>query len=282
MYMAASTCGVRTLVEVPEGDTILRTARSLRAWLEGRTITTAHSPVLGTRAERLVGRTVTAVEARGKHLLIRLDDDTSVHTHMKMTGSWHVYTAGERWRRPGAQARLVLETDGGHVAVCFNAPVVELLSTADELLHPSLRGLGPDVLATPLDVAGVRRRARALPPQTAIGDVLLDQRVVSGIGNIYRCDALFVRRVHPSTPISAIDDTALDALVATAAQLMHSGVAGAHREAYVHRRANRPCRRCATPIRARRQGANARTVYWCPRCQAEVPDDTPGRGISSP
>lgn len=264
---------------MPEGDTILRTARTLRTWLEGRTVTAARSPVLGARAERLVGRRVTAVEARGKHLLIRLDDDTSVHTHMRMTGSWHVYSEGDRWRRPSSQARLVLSVDGGHVAVCFNAPVIELLSTADELLHPSLRGLGPDVLVAPLDIDGIRRRARALSPATPIGDVLLDQRVVSGIGNIYRCDALFVRRVHPSTPLGDLDDGALDALITTAAELMRSSIDRARHEPYVHRRTNRPCRRCGTPIRARREGANARTVYWCPRCQ---PDVTPGRGIASP
>ena len=252
---------------MPEGDTILRAARSLRAWLEGRRIIAARSPVLGTRAEALVGRTVTGVEARGKHLLIRLDDDSSLHTHMKMTGSWHVYPAGERWRRPASQARLVLDVEGGRVAVCFNAPVVELLSVADELLHPSLRGLGPDVLATDLDLGGVRRRARALPPDTPIGDALLDQRVVAGIGNIYRCDALFVRHVHPSTPLAALDDTELDAIVTVAAELMQANVAAGRHEPWVHGRAGRPCRRCGTAVKALRQGANARTAYWCPACQ---------------
>jgi endonuclease-8 len=261
---------------VPEGDTILRTARTLRAWLEGRTITAARSAVLGARAEGLVGRRVTAVEARGKHLLIRLDDDTSVHTHMRMTGSWHVYSQGEPWRRPESQARLVLSVDGGHVAVCFNAPVVELLSTADELLHPSLRGHRPAVVPVTRLVQRLPRRARALSPATPIGDVLLDQRVVAGIGNIYRCDALFVRRVNPSTPVAGLDDDTLDAVVATAADLMRSSIDGARHESYVHRRTNRPCRRCGTPIRARREGVNARTAYWCPRCQ---PDVTPRRGI---
>jgi endonuclease-8 len=254
---------------MPEGDTILRAARSLRAWLEGRRITAARSPVLGARAERLVGRTVTGVEARGKHLLIRLDDDSSLHTHMKMTGSWHVYSSGERWRRPAQQARLVLDVEGGRVAVCFNAPVVELLTVADELLHPSLRGLGPDILASPVDVDGIRRRARAVPPDTPVGDVLLDQRVVAGIGNIYRCDALFVRRIHPSTAIGGVDDAALDALVAAAAALMRSNVDSPRHEPWVYGRTGRPCRRCGTPVRARRLGVHARTAYWCARCQRE-------------
>lgn len=252
---------------VPEGDTILRTARSLRAWLEGRTITAARSPVLGPRAEHLVGRKVAAVDARGKHLLIRLDDGSSLHTHMRMTGSWHVYSEGDAWRRPEHQARLVLVAEGGRVAVCFNAPVVELLTVADELLHPSLRGLGPDILVSPLDVTGIRRRARAVEPSTPIGDVLLDQRVVAGIGNIYRCDALFVRRLHPSTPLADVDDAELDALVTAAADLLQASVHGPRHTPWVYGRTNRPCRRCGTPIRARRLGPNARTAYWCPRCQ---------------
>lgn len=254
---------------MPEGDTILRSVRSLRAWLEGRRITAARSPVLGSRAERLVGRRVTGVEARGKHLLIRLDGAMSLHTHLRMTGSWHVYTTGDRWRRPAEQARLVLDVEGGRVAVCFNAPVVELLTAADEVLHPSLRGLGPDVLATPLDLDGIRRRARAVAPDTPVGDVLLDQRVVAGIGNIYRCEALFVRRVHPSAPLGGISDADLDALVATAAELLRASVAGRRHEPWVHRRTGRPCRRCGAPVRARRQGVHARTAYWCPRCQRE-------------
>lgn len=254
---------------MPEGDTILRTARSLRAWLEGRVITAAHSDALGRRAAGLTGRTVVAVETRGKHLLVRLDDGTALHTHLRMTGSWHVYRAGEPWRRPERQARLVVEA-GDRVAVCFNAPLVELLSPADELLHPSLRGLGPDVLAAPLDLAGIRRRARAVSPDTPIGEVLLDQRVVAGIGNIYRCESLFVRGLHPSTPVSVLDDAAIDALVATAAQLMRANVDGTGRAApWVYQRHNRPCRRCGEPVRARRTGPHARTVWWCPRCQPE-------------
>ena len=258
---------------MPEGDTILRAARSLRTWLEGRRITAARSPVLGAHAERLVGRTVAGVEARGKHLLVRLDDGLTVHTHMRMTGSWHVYPRGDRWRRPESQARLVIEVED-RVAVCFNAPVVELLAPSDVLLHPSLRGLGPDVLAEPLDVDGVRARARALPPETPIGDVLLDQRVVAGIGNIWRCESLFLQRVDPATAVRELDDETLDALVRAAARLMHESVRRERAGAWVYGRTNRPCRRCGTRIRSRRQGRDARVVYWCPRCQ--VSPVTPG------
>ena len=256
---------------MPEGDTILRAARTLRAWLDGREVTAARSTALGANAERLVGRTIVTVEARGKHLLIRLDDGVVVHTHLRMTGSWHVYPAGDPWQRPERQARLVIEA-GDRVAVCFNAPVVELLAPADVLLHPSLRGLGPDALAEPLDLDGVRLRARAVPRETPIGDVLLDQRVVAGIGNIYRCESLFLRGLHPATPLGDLGDDELDALVASAASLLHEGVRNERGPAWVYGRANRPCRRCGTRVRSQRQGRDARLVYWCPRCQVSPLD----------
>src|SRR3954462_11736870 len=142
---------------MPEGDTIYRTAETLRRWLVGREVTAARSIALGARAERLVGHKVDAVEARGKHLLVRLSSGEVVHSHMRMTGSWHVYPAGERWRRPANQARLVLEA-GDRVAVCFNVPVIELLHERDEHVHPAVAYLGPDVLVPPVDIDEVRRR----------------------------------------------------------------------------------------------------------------------------
>jgi endonuclease VIII len=258
---------------MPEGDTIFRTAASLRRWLVGRAVTDARSRVPGLPAARLVGQRVATVESRGKHLLVRFESGEVLHSHMRMTGSWHVYPAGEPWRRPERQARLVL-TAGERVAVCFNAPVVELLPARAELAHPALGGLGPDVLDTALDLAEVRRRARARPPATAVGEVLGDQRVVAGIGNVYRSEALFARGLSPWTPIEALDDDALDALVHCAAELVRANVGAIDRDfgagprrPFVYRRTGRPCRRCATPIRSRRLGEQARTVYWCPRCQ---------------
>lgn len=247
---------------MPEGDTIFRAARSLGRWLEGRTITAARA-AFDIPAHKLVGQQVVAVEAQGKHLLIRFDSGMVLHTHMRMTGAWHVYPTGEKWRKPGHQARVVLEA-GERTAVCFNAPVVELLARGGEEVHPSLTQLGPDVLAAELDMAEVQRRTDG--DQRPVGEVLLDQRVVSGIGNIWRCETLFANRVDPWLPAA---DAPVDALVETAARLMHASVDPAQRRppAQVYGRAGRPCYRCRTPIRAAKLGADARTVYWCPSCQ---------------
>lgn len=210
-----------------------------------------------------------SVEARAKHLLIRFASGISLHTHMRMEGAWHVYRKGERWRKPAWQARVVLEA-GERVAVCFNAPVVELLTERDEQEHASLSALGPDILRPPVDLADVRRRAATQPADTAVGDLLLDQHVVSGIGNIYRCETLFLCRTNPWTPWP---DTDLDSLVSTAARIM--GGRTTPRSVYdplVYGRTRRPCRRCRTPIEAKRTGPDARTVYWCPRCQPRASD----------
>jgi endonuclease-8 len=268
---------------VPEGDTIARSARTLDVWLAGRTITGARSRTMKAPLERVVGAAVTAVEAKAKHLLIRFDNGHVLHTHMRMTGSWHVYRAGERWRKPGWQSAAVLEA-GDRVAVCFNAPVVELmLEGREELEHPSLKSLGPDVLKPPLDLDEVRRRARSGGPEMPIGELLLDQRVVSGIGNIYRCESLFLERRNPWQPWSALEDHELDRIVLAASKLMQANVtpsAGVARDfgggpsrPWVYGRTGKPCLRCRTPIAGARMGSQARQVYWCPSCQGPGPSE---------
>lgn len=272
---------------MPEGDTLFRTAATLRRWLAGREVTDATTAVPGLAADRLVGQTVEAVESWGKHLLVRFQSGQVLHSHLRMSGSWHVYPAGDPWRRPARQARLVLVC-GDRVAVCFNAPVVELLAARAELVHPALANLGPDVLSDRLDRAEVRRRARARPPEVAVGELLLDQRVVAGIGNIWRCEALFVEGHNPWVPQGSLTDEQLDALVTSAARLMRAsagieagatgvvgpsargsvdGSTGRPGPRWVYKRQGRPCRRCRTLIAARHQGEQARTAYWCPTCQ---------------
>lgn len=257
---------------MPEGDVLLRTAATLHRWLAGRDVTAATTRVEGLAAARLVGRRVTSVEARGKHLLVRFDTGHVLHTHMRMAGSWHVYAAGQPWQRPEAQARLTL-TCGDRLAVCFNAPVVEVLNPGAEPAHPALARLGPDVLVEPLDLAEVVRRARARPPATALGELLLDQRVVAGVGNIWRAEALFAEGHNPFTPRSALSDGDLGRLVATAARLMRASSGAPPRRPparAVYRRAGRPCHRCGTLVRSRAQTELARVAYWCPACQPDA------------
>ncbi len=250
---------------MPEGDVLFRTAATLQKWLAGRDVTDAT-----TAAKPMVGRKVEKVEANGKHLLVRFDSGHVLHTHLRMTGSWHVYRAGERWQRPPSQAKVTV-TCGERVAVCFNAPVVELLAPGAEENHPSLAGLGPDVLDRPIDLDEVRRRARRRPPKTPLGELLLDQRVAAGIGNIWRCEALFLEGRNPWAPVSTVSDEELDALVSTAGRIMGEslGPFTGRPQRWVYRRSGRPCHRCRTPVQSRPQGEQARTAYWCPTCQPE-------------
>ena len=173
---------------MPEGDTLFRTAAGLRPYLVGRTVTAAKTGGPGPvpQVQRVVGRDITAVESLGKNLLIRFDNGLVIRTHLRMNGSWHRYRPGERWRRPPSRARLVLEVPGA-VAVCFDAPVVELLEERAEALHAPLAGLGPDILAPDFDADEALRRLR--DPGRAdrsIAEALLDQRALAGIGNIYK------------------------------------------------------------------------------------------------
>jgi len=251
---------------MPEGDVLFRTAVTLQRWLAGREVTDATAA-----AKPMVGRTVEKVEANGKHLLVRFDSGHVLHTHLRMSGSWHVYSAGERWQRPPSQAKVSL-TCGERVAVCFNAPIVELLAPGGERSHPSLSGLGPDVLARPLDLEEIRRRTRQRPPVTALGELLLDQRVVAGIGNIWRCEALFLEGRNPWTPVSILSDDELDRLVTTAARIMTEslGASAGRPPRWVYRRTGRACHRCRALVQSRGQGEQARTAYWCPTCQPLV------------
>jgi len=273
---------------MPEGDTLFRTAAGLRPYLVGRTVTSARTGGPGPvpRVGRIVGREITAVEALGKNLLIRFDNGLEIRTHLRMNGSWHRYRPGERWRRSPSRARLVLEVPGA-VAVCFDAPVVELLEERTEALHPSLGRLGPDLLAGHFDAAEAVRRLRDPSRATStIAEALLDQRALAGIGNVYKNEVLWLEQVSPSARVADLDDASLDRLVATARRLLVANAAASHgpqrvttagdRGApgplYVYGRTGRPCRRCRTPISSTRQGAQIpRTTYWCPTCQGGTP-----------
>ena len=219
---------------------------------------------------RVVGATVTAVEPTGKHLIIRFDNGYALHSHMRMRGIWHVYWNGEKWHRPEWRMKAMLATETA-VAVCFDAPVVELMrNTAPVIGH-----LGPDILAGEWDVTEVIKRARQLN-QTPIGEVMLDQRVTSGIGNVYRCEALWRQLLNPWKKTQELTDEELTNLFATARDAMRANLASStwrrsfpgYGRGAVHGRAGRPCPRCGALIQRRGMGENVRTVYWCPRCQA--------------
>lgn len=261
----------------------------------GRVITGARSSLPQLGVARLLGCTVTRVDSRGKNLLITFvspenNAELVLHTHMRMTGSWHVYPADVAWQRPERQARVVLEATM-RIAVCFNAPVVELATPSDTAHRSSLSQVGPDILVEPLDLDGMRRRVARTDPDRALGELLLDQRVVAGIGNIYRCESLFLQGLHPWTPRRALSDAALDQLLTTASTLMRSNLGAAGSDAvaaatntvarqfssgpneispsgpWVYRRAGLPCWRCASIIQSIPQGEQARVAYWCPSCQ---------------
>jgi endonuclease-8 len=253
-------------VRMPEGDTIWRTAAALRSGLEGKRVVAARPDALMP----LAGTTVTAVEPVGKHLLIRFDSGLALHSHMRMRGAWHLYRPGERWRRPEWQLKALLKTEDV-VAVCFGAPVVELVrSTTSRVGH-----LGPDILADNWAVDDVVVRARFLGP-VAVGELLLEQRVTAGIGNVHRCEALWHRRVNPWTSSADLTDLEMAALFETARQAMLANLAGGFRRLFpgygraaVHARGRRPCPRCGSPIKVRAQGEHARLTYWCSTCQPE-------------
>ena len=255
---------------MPEGDTLVRTAGGLRPFLLGRTVTAASARTPGPRVEKVVGAEVTAVEAQGKNLLIRLSNGLELRTHLRMHGTWHRYRPGERWRLPASRARLVLEVEGS-VAVCFDAPVVELFEQRAEGLHPALSRLGPDLLAAEPDIDEALRRLRA--PDRAHLDIavaLLDQRALAGIGNEVKNEVLWQATVSPWARARDLDDAALRDLVGRAVAILREGAATGRRPRHVYRRAARPCPRCGGIIGVTHQGSDLpRLTFWCPVCQPD-------------
>ena len=258
---------------MPEGDALVKFAAGLRPYLVGKEVVGARARQPGPQAHRLVGSTVTAIETQGKNLLISFSNGLEVRTHLKLYGSWHRYRPGERWRKPESRARLVLEVPGA-VAVCFDAPTVELFEQRTEPLHPALAPLGPDLLSPAFDADEAFRRLRD-PSRSSltIGEALLDQRALAGIGTIWRVETLWTETQSPFTPVAELHDATLERLIGTARRLLHASVRhGFPGPMGAYRRTGRPCRRCGTIIRSRVYGHDlARRVYWCPRCQADPP-----------
>ncbi len=262
---------------MPEGDTIYRAARALERALAGRTVTAFESvfPRL-TRVDQdrpIRGRTIERVESRGKHLLIRFSGDLVLRTHMRMNGSWHIYRPGERWQRPFGDMRIVIRTPEFE-AVAFSVPVAEF-STEDDAAR-ELSALGPDPLGPGFDPAEAVRRIRERGAME-IADVLLDQRAVAGLGNVFKSEVLFAARVSPFARAGDLPEAVVARLVALAARFMRVSAEGGARRTRgsldpakrlaVYGRAGKPCFTCGRPISRTKQGPDARSTYWCEHCQ---------------
>ena len=258
---------------MPEGDTIHKVAAALHRALAGRELT-GFRVAASSRPAPALGTLIEAVEARGKHVLVRFGDATVLHTHLGMHGSWHVYRPGERWLRGPTRVRAVVEV-ADTVAVCFAAPVVEVLTERELARHRTVAGLGPDLTTGDPDLDAAVARAREVLPHAPVASVLLDQRVAAGIGNVYKSEVLFARRVDPFTPVGSLDDATIRGLFETASSMLrtNAGRRSPRRTSRdglaVYGRAGRPCPRCGAAVRSLVHGEERRRTYWCPACQGD-------------
>lgn len=248
-----------------EGDTILRLARRLEAALAGEPVAASAPHPRGRAAgvPRLEGLCLERAQARGKHLILRFGP-LALHSHLGMSGGWHLYRPGEPWRRPRASAWAVLAAAGTE-AVQFGGPTLRVLPVERLRRDPALARLGPDILAPDFDPEQVLAAVRA-DPSRALGDALLDQGLVAGIGNIFKSEACFAAGLDPWRRVGELGDAELRAVLLGARELMLAAVRSGRRPNRVYRRRG-PCPRCGGPIRSRGQGDANRVTWWCPRCQ---------------
>jgi endonuclease-8 len=262
---------------------VLRTARRLDAALAGTELTWCDLRVPALATVDLTGHRVEAVLAVGKHLLTRIDPGLTLHSHLRMDGSWHLFATGQRWTGgPGHTVRAVLGNERWQ-AVGYRVHDLALVARRDE--HTLVGHLGPDVLADDWDVAEAVRRLLA-GPDRPIGEALMDQRTVAGIGNMYKSETLFLSGLDPWTPATQVPDPV--GLFERARRLMTANLGrvrqtttadtGRGRQHWVYQRGGQPCRRCGTLVRRDEQGNGARSTYWCPTCQ---PGPGPGSGPGS-
>ncbi len=259
---------------MPEGDTILRAANRMRPVLEGAVpeeiLTPQPRHARDDWPARLAGRAVERVDTHGKHLFLRFEGDLVLHSHLRMTGVWDVHRHGARWRRAPRRAWLVLRARG-HEVIEFDGPVLELMTEGRTRFDQRLAALGPDVLAPePFDEASFLQRLRADDPTRGIGDALIDQRIVAGIGNIWKAEGCWGAGIDPWRRVKDVSDPEALSLIANIRPRMQAAVEQqrAHKaDRHVYKRAGLPCPRCTTAIEARGQGDENRTTYWCPGCQ---------------
>ncbi len=276
---------------MPEGDTIFRAARTLNRALAGKTVTRFET--LLPKLQRvhddqpIIGRSVEQVRSVGKWMEIRFSGDLVLLTHMLMSGSWHIYRPGEKWQRPRQDMRIVLATEEIE-AVAFNVPIAEFHTAESLARRRGFNQLGPDLLDSEINVPDVIARLQRRPDMT-IGEALLSQSVLAGIGNVYKSETCFACRVNPFRLVSSLTQDELSCLVTTAQKFLAANVKEGTSEQivtytgfrrttgranptdrlWVYGRRGEPCRRCGTPILSRKQGMDARTTFWCPTCQPE-------------
>jgi len=261
--------------DMPEGDTIRKLCTALRPVLVGEVILRSRAR-FGIRCP-VAGQSVIGVDSRGKHLLIQLASGAVLRTHLGMYGSWHWYRPGERWRKPERQASVVLET-ADRILVCFNAKEVQWLDGGSFQERDFVHGLGPDLIADPFDARGIIDRVRALShTEASLADLLLDQRIACGLGNVYKSEVLFLGRMAPDRSVSEIPDRVLVRLYRIARILLGRNLGAGPRvtrfaedgrgRLWVYRRRGLPCLRCGTAIAAGAMGRDRRSTYWCPSCQ---------------
>jgi endonuclease-8 len=276
---------------VPEGDTIYRAARALGQALEGKVVTrfeTALAPLASVDDDAAVaGRTVERVESRGKWLLIHFSGDLILVTHMLMSGSWHIYRVGERWQRSRREMRAVVAT-AAFEAVAFNVPVAKFYTARTLARHSEIPKLGPDLLGAEFAEDEAKARLLAHGDQE-IANVLLNQRVMAGLGNVYKSEVLFACGVHPFRLVRTLAPAEVECILDRAQRFLEANAkhgadggmvtyTGQRRTTraddpgarlWVYRRQGKECRRCGAAILMRRQGTGARSTYWCPVCQPE-------------
>ena len=276
---------------MPEGDTIFRSARALDRAIGGKVVTQFDTALASLASvddnAPVIGRTVERVESRGKWLLVHLSGDLILVTHMLMNGSWHIYRAGERWHRPRRDMRIVIGTPDFE-AVAFNVPVARFYTARTLERNTSVPKLGPDLLGEDFAVDEAEARLRARPDEQ-IAEVLLNQRVMAGIGNVFKSEICFACGVHPFRLVSTLTRAEIECILHTSRRFLqanvedgaeagivtYTGARRTRRAAYpgarlwVYRRRGKPCRRCGAGILMRRQGVGARSTYWCPECQPE-------------
>lgn len=266
---------------MPEGDTIYRAAKTLHGALAGHTVTrfeTVLAPLARVDDQQpIAGRTIERVTSAGKHLIIDFSGGLHLRTHMRMSGSWHIYRPNERWHRPRREMRVVISTQA-FVAVGFNIPVAEFLDDPGLVRQADLRKIGPDFLDDGFDEKEAFRRIRERE-DAEMANVLLNQRVVAGVGNVYKSESLFLCGVHPFAKVRDLQDTSIERIIETNRKLLLYNVDEARsgrettgsmdrkQKLWVYNRGGDPCRRCGTAIEYAKQGPDARGTYWCPLCQ---------------